>query len=203
VPSRSYHRGNLPQAILDESRRLIEAEGLGSFSLAAVARALGVSSGAPYHHFKDADEVLRCVAEQAFARVLDSVRSAVQSRLTAGDMDAEAVRKAITIMCHELLQYSIDHPVLFRMAVTDYRPQRESESFQFIGGVLREELVASSGLVDAGRAAEFGAAVYVMLRGLAAVAEEAPRLVPQSGEPHVLLDQLLDALFLAFRPSPV
>jgi AcrR family transcriptional regulator len=180
---------------------MIEADGLGGFSLAAVARSLGVSSGAPYHHFKDADEVLRCVAEQAFAHVLEGVTSAVESRLTAGPLDAETLRTATTIMCHGLLQYSLDHPVLFRMAVTDYRPRPESEAFLLVSGFLKQDLVTSSGLVAAGRSEEFGAAVYVVLRGLAAVAEEAPRLVAHSDEPHLLLDQLLDALFLAFRPS--
>lgn len=200
VQRRPYHHGNLSQAIIDESRRLIESDGLGGFSLAAVARALGVSSGAPYHHFKDADEVLRCVAEQAYSQLLENVRSAVESCLTLDSIDAENVRKATTVACHEFLQYSLDHPVLFRMSVTDYRPNTESSAFQFGLGFLEEHLLASSGLVAASRESEFGAAVYVALRGVAAVADEAPRLVARSDEPHVLLDQLLDALFTAFRP---
>jgi hypothetical protein len=56
-------------------------------------------------------------------------------------------------------------------------------------------------VAPAGRAADLGAAVYVVLGGLAGVPDEAPRLVAHSDQPHLLLDQLLDALFLAFRPS--
>jgi AcrR family transcriptional regulator len=203
VQRAAYHHGNLAQAIVDEARRLIESEGLDRFSLAAVARSLGVSSGSPYHHFKDAREVLQCVADQAYGQMMDRVRSAVAGVTPTEAVDSSALRAAMTVACHEFLQYSIDHPVLFRMSVTDYRPNRDSGVFQFGSDFMRDSmpLLAATGMIDMDRAEDFRSATYVVLRGIASVVEEAPRLVAGLSEPHRLLDQLLDALFLAFAPT--
>ncbi len=202
VQRQPYHHGNLSQAIIDESTRLIESKGLNQFSLAAVARSLGVSSGSPYHHFKDADEVLRRVADQAYTQMFDRVRAAAAVAMTADELDAQTLRAAVAAACHEFLQYSMDHPVLFRMSVAEYRPASESDPFQVGRDFMKDSLplLTSSGLIASEHAEEFRSATYVVLRGVAAAADEAPRLVAGSGHPHELLDRLLNALFVAFGP---
>lgn len=62
---RSYHHGDLRAALIRASFDLLAEYGLQRFSVAAVARRLGVSSAAPYRHFADRDHLLSAVSATA------------------------------------------------------------------------------------------------------------------------------------------
>jgi len=66
---RSYHHGNLKQALLDASLELIRKSGPGGFTLREVARMAGVSHNAPYRHFRDKEELLAELAAEGFRRL--------------------------------------------------------------------------------------------------------------------------------------
>ena len=61
-----YHHGDLERALVAAARALLEKEGLEALSLRAVARAVGVSPAAPYHHFPDKDALLAAVAAEGY-----------------------------------------------------------------------------------------------------------------------------------------
>lgn len=63
---RSYHHGNLREALVEATVSLIEERGPLAFTLAEAARLAGVSAAAPYRHFKGRDELLEEVARQGF-----------------------------------------------------------------------------------------------------------------------------------------
>jgi AcrR family transcriptional regulator len=63
---KSYHHGNLREALVAASLRLIEERGPLGFTLAEAARAAGVSAAAPYRHFRGRDELVEEVARQGF-----------------------------------------------------------------------------------------------------------------------------------------
>lgn len=65
---RSYHHGNLKEALLEAARKLIEEHGAFGFSLTEAARLAGVSPAAPYRHFRDRDALLAEVARNGFER---------------------------------------------------------------------------------------------------------------------------------------
>ncbi|KUL28565.1 helix-turn-helix domain-containing protein [Actinoplanes awajinensis] len=62
---RAYHHGDLRAALIAASFELLAEGGLRRFSVAAVARRLGVSSAAPYRHFPDRDHLLSAVSGAA------------------------------------------------------------------------------------------------------------------------------------------
>jgi AcrR family transcriptional regulator len=62
---RGYHHGDLRAALIDTSFELLAECGLQKFSVAAVARRLGVSSAAPYRHFRDRPQLLSAVSAVA------------------------------------------------------------------------------------------------------------------------------------------
>ena len=64
-PDRGYHHGDLPAALVEASFELLAECGLQRFSVAAVARRLGVSSAAPYRHFPDRGHLLGAVSATA------------------------------------------------------------------------------------------------------------------------------------------
>jgi AcrR family transcriptional regulator len=63
--NRAYHHGDLRAALIETSFALLAENGLGRFSVAAVARRLGVSSAAPYRHFPDRAHLLGAVSTVA------------------------------------------------------------------------------------------------------------------------------------------
>lgn len=65
---RSYHHGNLKEALVEAARALIGEKGAGGFTIAEAARAAGVSAAAPYRHFRDRDELIADVARHGFER---------------------------------------------------------------------------------------------------------------------------------------
>ena len=62
---RGYHHGDLRAALIAASFDQLADGGLQRFSVAAVARRLGVSSAAPYRHFPDRDHLLGAVSAAA------------------------------------------------------------------------------------------------------------------------------------------
>ncbi len=64
-----YHHGDLRAALIEAATRLVSENRVETFSVADAARAAGVSSGAPYRHFADRDDLLDHVAAAAFDRL--------------------------------------------------------------------------------------------------------------------------------------
>ena len=82
---RSYHHGNLKQALLDASLNLIREVGPGAFTLREVARRAGVSHNAPYRHFRDKEELLAALAAEGFDRLTDAMTKAAEPATSALD----------------------------------------------------------------------------------------------------------------------
>jgi AcrR family transcriptional regulator len=71
-----YHHGNLRQALVTATLRLIEEKGPLGFTLAEAARDAGVSAAAPYRHFRGRDELIEEVAQQGFTMFADRLERA-------------------------------------------------------------------------------------------------------------------------------
>lgn len=76
---RSYHHGDLRRAILESTLEIIDKQGLEAVSLRAVARRLGVSEAAPYHHFSGKQELLAVLAADAYRSFGECLTTAVGS----------------------------------------------------------------------------------------------------------------------------
>jgi AcrR family transcriptional regulator len=63
---RGYHHGNLREALIEAALDLIAKKGPGGFTFADAARSAGVSSAAPYRHFRDRDALMADVARRGF-----------------------------------------------------------------------------------------------------------------------------------------
>lgn len=73
---KSYHHGNLRQALVEATADLIEQSGPQAFTLAEAARRAEVSPAAPYRHFKGRDDLLEEVARQGFIDFADRLDAA-------------------------------------------------------------------------------------------------------------------------------
>jgi AcrR family transcriptional regulator len=123
----SYHHGDLRDALLRAARRILEKDGLAELSLRQVARAVGVSPAAPYHHFTDKQALLNAVATLGFAALTSEMLGKMAKETDpAARLDASGVGYVV---------FAVDNPALFRL---------------MFGG---EELSASAPLAEAGKKA--------------------------------------------------
>jgi AcrR family transcriptional regulator len=65
----TYHHGDLRKALLDSARILLEEGGPPALSLREIARRVGVSAPAAYHHFRNLEAIAQAVAEQGFSEL--------------------------------------------------------------------------------------------------------------------------------------
>ncbi|HLY45572.1 MAG TPA: TetR/AcrR family transcriptional regulator [Stellaceae bacterium] len=63
---RSYHHGNLREALIAAALDLIARKGPAGFTFADAARSAGVSPAAPYRHFRDRDALIADIARRGF-----------------------------------------------------------------------------------------------------------------------------------------
>ena len=73
---RGYHHGNLREALVEAALTLIAEKGPAGFTIAEAARLAGVSPGAPYRHFRDAEALLAEVALRGFERFAAALAAA-------------------------------------------------------------------------------------------------------------------------------
>jgi AcrR family transcriptional regulator len=85
VDTRPYHHGDLSRALVEAASRLLAREGASALSLRAVAREAGVSAAAPYHHFKDKNELLAAVARLGFEQMGEAMHAAIKDAESPAD----------------------------------------------------------------------------------------------------------------------
>ncbi len=65
-PTRRYHHGDLRRALIDGAVQTIARQGIGALNLRQLAARVGVTSGAPYHHFASREALLAAIADDGF-----------------------------------------------------------------------------------------------------------------------------------------
>ncbi|MBP0457966.1 TetR/AcrR family transcriptional regulator [Streptomyces montanisoli] len=81
---RPFHHGNLRAVLLDQAETVLRERGIDALSLRELARAAGVSHGAPRSHFIDRAALLDALAERGFVRLADEIRGAAARTSGAG-----------------------------------------------------------------------------------------------------------------------
>ena len=74
MSEKSYHHGNLKNELIEQGLQYISTNGVDSLSMRKLATVCGVSSAAPYAHFKNKDEFLfqaRDYVEEIFSAELE------------------------------------------------------------------------------------------------------------------------------------
>jgi AcrR family transcriptional regulator len=64
--TKSYHHGDLREALIKAGRAILEKDGVGALTLRACARKAGVSHAAPQHHFASISDLLAEIAATGF-----------------------------------------------------------------------------------------------------------------------------------------
>lgn len=104
---RSYHHGNLRDALIDVSIELIGHGGVATFSIAEACRRLDVSLGAPYRHFADREDLLTAIAIRGLETLVDHVSRRVGTAADPVERLVRAVRGYV--------EFAALHPALFEV----------------------------------------------------------------------------------------
>ena len=105
--NKSYHHGDLRQALLDATLALLEQNGPEGFTLRAAARQAGVTPSATYHHFKDKEDLVAAVAQEGFDLLRKKLKAAAQ-------LPASPRERSRNVGVAYVL-FAVEHPTRFRV----------------------------------------------------------------------------------------
>lgn len=126
----AYHHGDLRRALLDAAVRVIEKEGVAALTLQTLARRAGVSSGAPYHHFQNREELLAAIAQDGLQLLVEEMkRSSAESGPGAASHLAALGRGYV--------RFALAHRGHFRVM---FRPELRQQLGKDINAALGEGL---------------------------------------------------------------
>jgi AcrR family transcriptional regulator len=103
-----YHHGELREALISATRRLVEERGAENFTLADACRVAGVTTAAPYRHFRGKQEILEEIASRGF----DELRSRSTAMLAK---KGEGTLEGIIAMGQAYVAFAVEETAVFRL----------------------------------------------------------------------------------------
>ena len=104
--SDKYHHGDLRNALIEESIKMINTSGEDSLSMRKLAEKCGVSMAAPYAHFKNKEEMINAIkkyVEEAFTEYLEKAISHCEND----------IEKKIITLGNAYITFFIENPEYF------------------------------------------------------------------------------------------
>ena len=123
--ARAYHHGNLREAVIEATVRLVEEKGAELVTVREAARRAGVSSGAPFRHFPTKTALMTAVAEAGMLKLAE----AIDARLAAAP-DNPLVRLAA--IGEAYFTWAVANPTHYR--VLGDRPTIDFEGSEILSG---------------------------------------------------------------------
>src|SRR5262245_41877015 len=115
-----YHHGDLREALIVATRQLVMERGAENFTLADACRVAGVTTAAPYRHFRSKQEVLAEIAVRGF-EALNGKAMAVIAEKGPGTLEA------IVAMGQAYVAFAVNETALFRLMFGQEPSLKETE----------------------------------------------------------------------------
>jgi AcrR family transcriptional regulator len=104
----AYHHGELREALVRAARQLVVERGAENFTLADACRLAGVTTAAPYRHFRDKQEVLEDIVSRGFDELSERSRRAVEAH-GAGTLEG------LVAMGQAYVRFAVEETAIFRL----------------------------------------------------------------------------------------
>lgn len=108
----NYHHGDLQNALLEETIKIIAEEGVASVTLRVLSKRLGVSRTAPYRHFSDKTQLLTHVAIIGFERFRKHLQVSKEQR-------NNTILKQFQLMGAAYIQFALRHPSYYKLMFSE------------------------------------------------------------------------------------
>ena len=143
-PPKTYHHGDLREALVKAGRQSLERDGAPALTLRACARTAGVSHAAPQHHFPTAADLLAEIAAtgyEDFHQALDN-----------GAAKEEAAVAKLQAMGRSYVTFAKAHPAVYKLmfgAETPPKSERLQRAMSAAWNQLTSAVTAAYGSDDA------------------------------------------------------
>ena len=202
---RGYHHGNLREALIRAALDLIAEKGPGGFTFADAARSAGVSSAAPYRHFRDRDALMTDVARRGFERFTTALTRAWNDGRPDPFAAFEAVGRAYIAFARDEPAY---YSAMFEAGVPlDADPELRQAADRAFGVLRQAAETLSARLPAAGRPPALMMALHIwaLSHGVASLfarADAGRRKLPMSPEELLEAAVLICLTGLGFSAGP-
>lgn len=137
-----YHHGDLRAQIIETVRQLVEEKGADGFSITEASRRAGVSSAAPYKHFRDKPQIVQAVAIEGMIRLGERMRAGASAAPAEGHARIDAIGQAY-------IDFARAEPGIFRLmfGLTDHHDEDPAmmEAGEATFGILVAEVATYLG----------------------------------------------------------
>jgi AcrR family transcriptional regulator len=121
VPRRAhYHHGGLREALIGATRQLVMERGAENFTLADACRLAGVTTAAPYRHFRSKQEILEEIASRGFGELRQKAMAVVAEK-GAGTLEG------IVAMGQSYVAFAVNETAVFRLMFGQEPSLKKSE----------------------------------------------------------------------------
>jgi AcrR family transcriptional regulator len=165
MPSKTYHHGNLKEALIRAGLDILSEKGIEGLSLRKVASKVGVSHTAPYNHFSDKQGLLAAIStaghEHLHQLLLDTFEN---SKIQSSDV--------ISDIAWAYLQFGLANPAKFKLmfsgALEEERAHPEFVAISQKSIALFEEIIVfcqSKGQLPEGRVEDVAIKLWSLVHG--------------------------------------
>jgi AcrR family transcriptional regulator len=206
-----YHHGDLANALVEAASALARQGGPDAVVLREVARQVGVSPAAAYHHFANYQQLIQAVKHRALDLLTEAMRAAASSPKPPPpnpsghgprSAAAEATRQRLRALGEGYVGFAFSEPGLFRVifgpkGAWPVAPRTGSDNppagpFRLLAEAL-DDLVAAGG-IPAGRRPGLEYPAWAAAHGIAILCLDGPLSRLDPADRQVAVARTLDAI---------
>ncbi len=166
-----YHHGDLRAGLIEATRRLVEEKGAEGFSVSDACKLAGVSTAAPYKHFKNKNEMLVAMVLEGMARHRADMIAALET-VPVGTPER------VTVLGREYVRFALREPGVFRLKFGGFSDKLDDDRLQEAGeqtfGIVLKEVamcIGASGVTQEVRRRGF--MLWSFVHGLSFILQDA------------------------------
>lgn len=194
--SKTYHHGDLREALVMAAVELLEEKGLASFTLRECARRAGVSHAAPAHHFASAADLLAEIAARGFERFVAALGEAADE--TEGTAMAQLAAMGRAYVAFALANPAV-YGLMFRGGANPLQSPRLKTAATAAWQQLSDAVAAVLGPKRQDEVTAKAAAVWALVHGTATLMLDC-KLPPGPARSSDPVAQILSSLPGLLRP---